>query len=824
MNHFVKRVLVTVLTLAGIAASVLAARALKQAIDGCEDLNRVDTAGLQTESALEYETQESRRAFLYALAISDPNDQLPYIDQARVASERVHDGLRRLDALGAPDIARCVREFERSWQLYSQARDEIVAYILEGNTPGAVRVERSRGEPAFLAALHDLHQLRSTLARDASEHSQQVDRTLRRCAAGLAAFALCTLLIVGLLGKSNRDRHVALEWLRSSNEALAAQTDLEERRASILEMVSTHEHLSRTLGTIVELAPKCSPGAGAAVWAAAGSDLQFQMAANLPDAMIDQLRRQSLPRGEELSALLPELDAGRRDLARQFGFEAIDSRTLRDASARVVGMLLVLVRPGSVAVRPAVVNQMTQLATVAIENTLLYQRLAFQAQHDTLTLLPNRTLFQDRVQQAILLSRRHRKKAALLWIDLDRYKQVNDMLGHGVGDEVLCEVARRLTNCLRESDAIARVGGDEFTVLVHDLDNSSDAELVASKILSALARPMLLGAHDLAITSSVGISMFPEHGEDPGMLLRNADLAMYCVKRSGGNEYHMFQPGLGDSLERRLHIERELKNALERNEFSLEYQPLMHRDGSLEGLEALLRWTNPALGRVSPAEFIPIAEDMGLIPTIGEWVARAAFHDGAYWIRAGYGVPWIAVNVSSIQLVDKGFGAMVENALRRCEFPARKLMLEVTETALMNNLDQAVVQMEALRHLGIRFAIDDFGTGYSSLSQLRNLPVDCLKIDRSFIKDLEPAGSGCSTMVQGIIALAHSLQLEVVAEGIETEGQLSILRAMGCDINQGFFLARPMPAYAVEKLLRRKDAEQETARAIEEPQLLANLA
>lgn len=820
MNHFVKRGLVTVLALAGIVASLLAARALKQAIAGTEDLYRVDTTGLQAESTLEYETQESRRAFLYALAISDPNEQLPYIDQARAASERVHDGVRRLDALSEPEIASCVREFERSWQLYSQARDEIVSHILEGDTPEAVRVERLRGQPAFLAALRDLHQVRSTLARHASERSQQVDRTLRRCAVGLTAFALCTLLIVGLLGKLNRDRHAALEWLRTSNEALAEQTELEERRASILEMVSTHEHLSRTLSTIVELAPKCSPEAGAAVWAADGSDLHFQVATNLPEGLTNQLRTQSLPRGEECSALLAESETRHRELARQFSLETIGSRALRDASAHVVGMLQIFVRQGSGAVRQAVVNQMTQLATVAIENTLLYQRLAFQAQHDTLTLLPNRTLFQDRVQQAILLSRRHNNKAAVLWIDLDRYKQVNDMLGHRVGDEVLSEVARRLKSCLRESDATARVGGDEFTVLLHDLESSSDAEAVAAKVLRALARPMLLGEHDLAITASVGISIFPEHGEDPSMLLRNADLAMYSAKRSGGNEYQMFQPGLGESLERRLQVERELKNALDRDEFALEYQPLMHQDGSLEGLEALLRWTNPALGRVSPAEFIPISEDMGLIPAIGEWVAQAAFRDGAYWIGAGYQVPWIAVNVSSIQLVDKGFGAMVENALRRCEFPARKLMLEVTETALMNNLDQAVVQMEALRRLGIRFAIDDFGTGYSSLSQLRNLPVDCLKIDRSFIKDLEPAGGGCSTMVQGIIALAHSLQLEVVAEGIETEGQLNMLRAMGCDINQGFFLARPMPAHAVQKLLRRTGSGEQSVETVQQ-QLLS---
>ncbi|HEV2687737.1 MAG TPA: EAL domain-containing protein [Bryobacteraceae bacterium] len=803
MNHFTKRALLLVSIAAGLVASILAARALKQAIAGSENLYRVDTAGLQLESALEYETQESRRAFLYALAIQDPNEQLPYIDQARLASERVDEALRGLTALNAPAIGDCIRDLERSWQSYGQARDEIVAHILEGDTPMAVRVERLRGEPAFLAALHDLHELRSTLALLANSQSVQVNSTLRRCAAGLAAFALCTLLTVGLLSKLSRDRQVALERLRASNEALAAETDMEERRAFVLEMVSTHEPLSRTLGTIVELAPKWSAGAGAAVWAAAGADLLFQMAANLPGALTDQLRQHALPRGEECSTLQAELEVARRDVARELGLQATESKALRDAAGRLIGMLQIFVPLGTEAVvRQAVLDQMAQLASVAIENTLLYERLAFQAQHDTLTLLPDRTLFQDRVQQAVGLARRHEKKLAVLWIDLDRYKQVNDTLGHRVGDEVLCEVARRLKGCLRGSDSVARTGGDEFTVLAHDLGSLSDAEDVALKILESLGRPMLLSGHEVAITSSIGISLSPEHGEDPIMLLRNADLAMYNAKRSGGNGFCIYQPGLGHSLEHRIEVERELRNALERHEFSLEYQPMMDRDGRIVVLEALIRWTNPVLGCVSPADFIPIAEEMGLILSIGEWVTHTACQDCGQWLRAGYEVPRIAVNVSSIQLVNKGFGAMVENALRAHRLPARNLELEITETALMNNLDQAMVQIESLRDLGVRFAIDDFGTGYSSLSQLRTLPLDCLKIDRSFIRDLQPAGTGSSTLlVQGIITLAHSLQLDVVAEGVETREQLDMLRSLACDIYQGFLLSRPLPAHAVEALL-----------------------
>jgi EAL domain-containing protein (putative c-di-GMP-specific phosphodiesterase class I) len=232
----------------------------------------------------------------------------------------------------------------------------------------------------------------------------------------------------------------------------------------------------------------------------------------------------------------------------------------------------------------------------------------------------------------------------------------------------------------------------------------------------------------------------------------------------------------------------------------LEYQPLLNRNGQLEALEALLRWTNPVLGRVSPADFVPIAEEMGLILSIGEWVTETACRQGAEWLRGGYEVPRIAVNVSAVQIIEKGFAAMVQQLLKQCGFPAAKLELEITETALMNNLDRALEQIELLRQTGVRFAIDDFGTGYSSLSHLRTLPVDCVKIDRSFIKDLAPQGSGSATLVRGIIGLAHNLELQVVAEGVETQEQLSLLQSMGCDVNQGFFLHRPMAREAVEKL------------------------
>ncbi len=787
--------------LAGILGSILGTRALNQAMTTCQNLYRVDNAGSQIESDLEFETQESRRAFLYALATQDPNEQLPYIDQARGASERVKEALRRLRLLRASDMEPRIEQFEHAWGGYGNVRNEIIARVLEGDTAAAMSVERTRGMPAFADALRSLHALKSTLEQRARIASTEVDRTLKRCALGLAAFTASTLLIVVLLSKANLDRRLALQTLHANNVDLAKARKMEEQRATILEMVSKHAPLSRTLTEIAELAPRSSAHSGAAIWAGAGSKLNFQVAANLPMELREMLQH-LLPGTEESSEPASALEAHRADLRRQVGLPVSESRVLHDAGGQPIGMLQVFAPDENSGVPTAVLDQMAQLAAVGIDNTLLYERLAFQAQHDTLTGLPNRLLFQDRVQQALQLARRQRKKAALLWIDLDRYKQINDTLGHRVGDDVLCEVGRRLKSCLRGSDLVARVGGDEFTVLAYDIDGAADAEQLCRKLLTAVSQHMVLEQHSFAITASIGFSVFPEHGEDPTVLMRHADLAMYIAKRDGGNTQHLFSPALGHSMQRRRQLEKELTLALERNELTLHYQPLMDQQGRLAGLEALIRWTNVTLGPVPPVDFIPLAEEIGLIQSIGEWVIRTACLAGARWLKAGFDVPNIAVNVSAVQFVAKDFAPTIERVLKVTEFPAARLVIEITETALMNNLEQTLEQMASLRDLGVRFAIDDFGTGYSSLSQLRNLPVDCLKIDRSFIKDLEAAGRGSSTLVSGIIGLAHSLQLEVVAEGIETDEQLTLLRAMGCDINQGFLLYKPMPPDQVEQLLK----------------------
>jgi diguanylate cyclase (GGDEF)-like protein len=819
MKLWYRRIFLTAVILGAMLGSILGTRGLNQAVIRAGDLYRVDTAGSQMESDLEFETQESRRAFVHALAATDPNGQLAYVVEARQASQRVDQTVNRLRGLGAPEVTADVENFERAWKEYDQARDQIMSLIQEGDSGAAWGVESGRGQPAFAAALGSLHALKAGLAVRARADSVQVNATLRRSMGGLAAFVLSTLVILGLLAKANRSRRRALESLCATNQDLAAAKEMERERASILEMVSTHTPLSRTLEKVVALASRSDAEAGAAVWAGNAGELRIEVTANLPQELSKGLELRPSRVSGQAPASLEQFSRDSGRVAAAFGFEASPAKELREASGARIGILRMFAPAGRPVRWHALLDQMAQLATVAIENSLLYERLAFQAQHDALTGLPNRLLFQDRVQQATRLSQRHGKKAAVIWIDLDKYKQINDTLGHRVGDEVLCELSRRLQSCLRRSDSVARVGGDEFTVLAQDLMRPEDAERVAATILSTFTLPYQLASHQTTISASLGISMFPDHGEDPITLLRNADLAMYSAKQAGGGTFRMFRSALNDSMQRRVLLERELKIALEHNELTLEYQPLLDRSGNLDCVEALLRWNNPLAGRVSPAEFIPIAEEAGLIPSIGEWVTRTACADGARWLRMGYDIPRIAVNVSALQFADGKFPALVECILLECGLPPSRLELEITETALMNNLEQVVGQVEALRQLGVRFAIDDFGTGYSSLSHLRNLPVDCVKIDRSFIKDLQSEGESSTTVVRGIIGLAHNLHLQVVAEGVETGQQLALLNILGCDVNQGFFLHRPLSVDAVDKLMRETGRRTKLAKEHQESEL-----
>jgi diguanylate cyclase (GGDEF)-like protein/PAS domain S-box-containing protein len=429
-------------------------------------------------------------------------------------------------------------------------------------------------------------------------------------------------------------------------------------------------------------------------------------------------------------------------------------------------------------------------------------KVAHLAQHDFLTGLPNRMLLNDRLSQAIALARRHSKQSAVLFLDLDGFKHINDSLGHSIGDRLLQSIAKRLVDCARASDTVSRQGGDEFVVLLHEMQHSEDAAIAARRVLQAISEPHSIDQHDLHITASIGVSVYPDDGLDAETLIKNADTAMYQAKENGRQNYQFFKPEMNALAVERQSIEQNLRRALERNEFTLHYQPKIDfKTGRITGAEALIRWTNLARGSVSPAQFIPVAEDCGLILPIGKWVLGQACRQAQAWVDAGLPVVTMAVNVSAKEFRDENFLKGVFEILDETGLDPKALELELTESALMRHADSAATVLARLREKGVQVAIDDFGTGYSSLSYLRKFPVDALKIDQSFVGQIATAG-GDSSIVTAVISMARSLKLRVVAEGVETLEQLAFLLAHECDEAQGYYFSRPVPASQFAILLR----------------------
>ncbi len=441
------------------------------------------------------------------------------------------------------------------------------------------------------------------------------------------------------------------------------------------------------------------------------------------------------------------------------------------------------------------------------------ERIQHMAQHDALTDLPNRSLLYDRVGQLVTQARRNPHVFALLFIDLDRFKNVNDSLGHQVGDRLLQSVSQRLLTCIRESDTVARIGGDEFVVLLSGLGEARDAATVAQKIQELLSQPFRFEGHDLHVTPSVGICTYPQDGADVETLMRNADTAMYHAKEMGRNNYQFFTPEMNAAAHRRLALENDLRRALERSEFILHYQPQIDlRTGDIIGFEALARWRHPERGMVPPGEFIPVAEETGMINPLGEWVLNHACVQAAEWLRAGHPPLQVAVNLSAHQFRREGVAATVARVLKESGLPAARLELEITESAIIHQPEQAIVTFNELSDMGVQLSIDDFGTGYSSLSYLKRFPIDKLKIDQSFVRDIHTDPDDAA-IVTAIIAMAHSLGLEVIAEGVETADQLAFLKTLGCDKAQGYYFSRPLPAQEYEDLLRDWHAPARAATA-----------
>ena len=427
------------------------------------------------------------------------------------------------------------------------------------------------------------------------------------------------------------------------------------------------------------------------------------------------------------------------------------------------------------------------------------EELSFLATHDPLTGLPNRTLILDRVEQMLARAARNQSPVAALFIDVDNFKNINDTLGHGAGDQLLRAVAARLEGVVRNADAVGRLGGDEFVVIAEELTLSAAPELVAERVLEALAQPFELdgdGQTRITVTASVGIAVGVRTSAED--LLRDADIAMYRAKWDGKNRYAVFETGMQDTVRDRMELDMDLRDALERGEFLLAYQPTFTlSDMAPTGVEALIRWRHPERGIVPPDAFIPLLEETGLIVEVGRWVLVEACRQGAAWRRAGYPID-IAVNVSGRQLDTDDLLEHIEHALVASGLPPQALTIEITETTLMRDVERTVLRLEHIKRLGVRIAIDDFGTGYSSLAHLQQFPVDALKIDRSFISGLRHNKEG-ETLIRTLVQLGKALSIETFAEGIEQERELTLLQDEDCDNGQGYLFARPLDPAAIEE-------------------------
>lgn len=420
--------------------------------------------------------------------------------------------------------------------------------------------------------------------------------------------------------------------------------------------------------------------------------------------------------------------------------------------------------------------------------------LTYPAFHDELTGLANRDSFHDRLNMAILQAKRRQTGCAVLFIDLDNFKYVNDTFGHAKGDLLLQKAGERIKMCLRENDALARMGGDEFTVLLHDFDSRDDVALTARRINEVFGSPIFLDDQELYISASIGISCFPEDGDTPSVLMKHADAAMYGAKNNGRKIHYFFQAGMESYSIRRMEMEQHLRHALEHDEFRVFYQPQINLvSGKIVGAEALLRWQRTGVGLVYPDQFILLAEETGLIVPIGEWVLREASAQCRSWRQKGWEDLRISVNLSCHQFKQANLSSMVANILKETGLEPGFLDLELTENIAMRHVEASLKTLKMLKRSGVQLSIDDFGTGYSSLSYLKQFPIDRMKIDRSFISDIANDPNDAAIVV-AIIAMAHCLGLEVIAEGVETDEQLKFLKMHGCDDVQGYFLGHPVPA------------------------------
>lgn len=661
-------------------------------------------------------------------------------------------------------------------------------------------------------------------------------------------FAMLTLLLMGVLSyrwmvlsdesdqwvrhthevlTSIQNLRLAMESLRSSSREFALtgkESDLDPFHANVIAVTQDQDAIRKLtadnplqqnrLATLADLVAenienseaiiRLRRAQGLTVAATAGLTGRSQNGADDFEALADKLE------SEEMGMRKLRLAAMERDLGQTkiilftgtmlgllitgvAGWSALRDSTMRtQAEAHLVQKVQELNRSNE------------ELVRLADATRAMTQQMTHAAEHDALTGLPNRLLLNESIDRTIVFAQRHEIQFAVLALDLDGFKHINDSLGHPTGDKLLQSLARRLVHCVGSTDTVSRQGGDEFVVLISEMDQPQDAILMSRKLLDVVAAATSIENHDLHITASIGVSIYPEDGRDAETLIKNADTAMFHAKENGRQSFQFFRSAMNVEAVERQMIEEHLRRALERQEFTLHYQPKINiATGEVTGVEALIRWTHPTLGKVSPGQFIPVAESCGLIAPIGDWVLREACAQAQAWAKAGLPMLTVAVNVSAMQFRSETFLDNLRVILSETGLDPRYLELELTEGALMKRAELTASILSALRESGVRVAVDDFGTGYSSLSYLRKFPLDSIKIDQSFVGQITTVPDE-TIIVRAIISMGRSLNLRVIAEGVETQEQLDFLKAHRCDEAQGYFFSRPVPPQELVKFLETR--------------------
>jgi diguanylate cyclase (GGDEF)-like protein len=674
--------------------------------------------------------------------------------------------------------------------------------------------------PADLVGKTDLELLPPELAQKFFADEQEIVRTGRPMIDMEEYFFNTWILTTKVPLRNEHNEIFGVAGIsRDITERKLADT-LRDGQAQTLEMIAMSAPLEDVLDRLMRLIESQVTGIFGAVLLVDddGTRLRLGAAPSLPEAYVKAVDGMPIgpnagPSGRAAyrrepvivaDARTDPLWADYRDLAAANGLRSCWSTPILSHDGGVRGVFAMYStearEPSPVEMR--LVDIATHMAGIAIERKLAEDRIQFMANHDALTGLPNRTLFNDRLSQALLYAQRYDRWAAVAFVDLDNFKTINDSLGHNAGDELLKVVASRMVACVRATDTVARLGGDEFVILLLDQPKSADMiSATVRKISAAIAEPICLEGHDLRVTSSMGIANYPDDGTDAETLLASADAAMYRAKEMGRDNFQFYTPELNAKVHEKFLLHEELRSAVARREFALVYQPQVDlRTGRIFAVEALIRWKHPTLGVLSPIKFIPMAEETGLIVPIGDWVLHEACRQNKAWQDAGLPPMTVCVNVSARQFRDKSLSSRVVSALRKSGLDAKYLELEMTESMIMLDVELAVTTMKELQELGVHLSIDDFGTGYSSLSALKNFPVSRLKIDKTFISDLT-TNENDTAVASAVISLGQKLNLRVIAEGVETDDQLAFLRANNCDEMQGFHFSRPIPAQEIEKLL-----------------------